>query len=93
MIADWRRGWGVGDFPFLFVQIAPHVGMTPEIREAQFLTLAKTPNTAMAVTTDVGDANDIHPSQSDRSAHGSRWRHARWPMAKKSNTPARCSTR
>lgn len=62
MISDWRRHWGEGDFAFLFVQIAPHVGMTPEIREAQFLTLAKSPNTAMAVITDAGDAEDIHPS-------------------------------
>jgi sialate O-acetylesterase len=63
MIADWRRGWGLGDFPFLFVQIAPHASMVPDIREAQFLTLAKTPKTAMAVITDVGDANDIHPAR------------------------------
>jgi sialate O-acetylesterase len=63
MIADWRRAWNVGDFPFLFVQIAPYTGMGPEIREAQFLTLPKSPNTAMAVTTDVGDAHDIHPAR------------------------------
>jgi sialate O-acetylesterase len=63
MITDWRRAWNVGDFPFLFVQIAPYAGMVPEIREAQFLSLAKTSNTAMAVTTDVGDANDIHPAR------------------------------
>ena len=63
MIADWRRAWGCGDFPFLFVQIAPYNGMGPEIREAQLLTLAKSPHTAMAVTTDVGDAADIHPAR------------------------------
>ena len=62
MIADWRRRWGEGNFPFLFVQIAPFRGMTPEIREAQLLTLQHTPNTAMAVTIDVGDADDIHPA-------------------------------
>jgi sialate O-acetylesterase len=62
MIADWRRAWGEGDFPFLFVQIAPHKDMTPEIRESQLLTLEHTPNTAMAVTIDCGDANDIHPT-------------------------------
>jgi len=50
MIADWRRLWGEGDFPFLFVQIAPFKDMTPEIREAQLLTSQHTPNTAMAVT-------------------------------------------
>jgi len=63
MIADWRRSWGEGDFPFLFVQIAPFKGMTPEIREAQLLSWQHTPNTAMAVTTDCGDADDIHPAR------------------------------
>jgi sialate O-acetylesterase len=63
MIADWRARWGQGDFPFLFVQIAPNGGMSPELREAQLLTLARSPNTAMAVTTDVGDAKDIHPTR------------------------------
>jgi sialate O-acetylesterase len=65
MIADWRSRWKQGDFPFLFVQIAPFNGQPPEIREAQFLTLAKVKNTAMAVTTDVGDAKDIHPSKKE----------------------------
>ena len=62
MIADWRRSWGEGDFPFLFVQIAPYRDMTPEIREAQLLSWQRTTNTAMAVTIDCGDANDIHPA-------------------------------
>ena len=65
MIADWRAKWKQGDFPFLFVQIAPFNGQPPEIREAQFLTLAKSPNTAMAVTTDVGNATNIHPTQKE----------------------------
>ncbi|MDA0285604.1 MAG: sialate O-acetylesterase, partial [Planctomycetota bacterium] len=54
MISSWRRAWGQGDFPFLFVQITPHQGMTPEVREAQRITTETTQNTAMAVTTDVG---------------------------------------
>ncbi|MFI5338200.1 MAG: sialate O-acetylesterase, partial [Opitutales bacterium] len=61
LIADWRRAWGQGDFPFLFVQIAPHQDMQPEIREAQLLATRQVHNTAMAVTIDVGDAKDIHP--------------------------------
>ena len=65
MIADWRAKWKQGDFPFLFVQIAPFKGQPPEIREAQFLTLAKSKNTAMAVTTDVGNATNIHPTQKE----------------------------
>jgi sialate O-acetylesterase len=63
LIADWRRAWGQGDFPFLFVQIAPHSDMTPELREAQLFAWQDTPNTAMAVTMDCGDANDIHPTR------------------------------
>jgi len=62
LIADWREKWKLGEFPFLFVQIAPFKGMSPEIREAQLLALKSTRNTAMAVTIDCGDAEDIHPA-------------------------------
>jgi sialate O-acetylesterase len=57
------EAWGQGDFPFLFVQIAPHERMSPEIREAQRLTAQRVPRTALAVTVDVGDARDIHPTK------------------------------
>lgn len=62
LINDWRARWKNPKLPFLFVQIAPYKDMTPELREAQFLTLKEVPGTAMAVTTDVGDAGDIHPA-------------------------------
>jgi sialate O-acetylesterase len=72
MIADWRKQWGQGDFPFLFVQLANFGGWKPrpeqpadsawaELREAQTMTLAASPNTAMAVIIDIGDTKDIHP--------------------------------
>ena len=68
MIQGWRRDWGQGDFPFLFVQLAnfqkrqtqPSEGGWAEIREAQTKTLY-VPNTGMAVITDVGEEWDIHP--------------------------------
>ncbi len=63
MIADWRRAFGQERLPFLFVQIAPHRDMTPELREAQLYAWQHTPNTSMAVTVDSGDANDIHPTR------------------------------
>ena len=69
MIADWRNKWKQGSFPFFFVQIAPFKGQPPEIREAQFLTLSKSDHTAMAVTTDVGNENDIHPKQKQPVGH------------------------
>lgn len=65
MIQNWRQAWGQGDFPFLFVQIAPHQGMKPEIREAQLLSWQKVPGTAMVVITDVGDEKDIHPTKKE----------------------------
>lgn len=62
MIANWRADWKQGDFPFYFVQIAPHKDMQPQIREAQLIAWKNTPNTAMVVTTDCGDYADIHPA-------------------------------
>jgi sialate O-acetylesterase len=70
LINDWRQHWGIGNFPFLFVQIAPYSQMTPEIREAQLLTLEKVPDTAMVVLTDAGDAGNIHPA--DKQTVGGR---------------------
>jgi sialate O-acetylesterase len=70
MIRDWRRQWGIGDFPFLFVQVAPYRQMSPGIREAQLMSLQQTTNTAMTVTVDCGDAVDIHPA--DKEPVGSR---------------------
>ncbi len=61
LITAWRKVWGQGDFPFLFVQITPHNGMSPEVREAQRITVQTTQNTAMAVTIDIGHPSDIHP--------------------------------
>jgi sialate O-acetylesterase len=67
LILDWRRNWGQGEFPFLFVQLAPFrygradPANCAELREAQRLTLETVPNTGMAVTTDIGNVKDIHP--------------------------------
>lgn len=73
MIQSWRDDWKQGDFPFLFVQLAPFMRKVKqpeesawaELREAQLLTARKVKNTAMAVITDVGDANDIHPGKKE----------------------------
>jgi len=65
MIGNWRQVWGQGDFPFLFVQIAPYQAMTPELREAQLQSWQRVPHTAMAVITDVGEEKDIHPTKKE----------------------------
>ena len=61
MINDWRSRWKIGDFPFLFVQVAPYKDMPPEIRESQLISYQRVSNTSMVVTTDCGDCKDIHP--------------------------------
>ena len=68
LITYWRKAWGQGDFPFLFVQVAsvlppdkePIESEWAELREAQAMAL-KLPNTGMAVTVDIGDEKDVHP--------------------------------
>ena len=69
LIADWRKHWGQGDFPFFYVQLPnyrPRVAQPTEggwcqLREAQLQTLGKVTNTGMVVAIDVGEANDLHP--------------------------------
>jgi sialate O-acetylesterase len=73
LIADWRAQWREGDFPFLFVQISSFGSGADEgwatIREAQRRTLAVA-NTAMAVTIDIGDPENVHPA--DKQTVGAR---------------------
>jgi len=68
LIKDWRLGWQEGNFPFLYVQLPNFMEAKSQpsesdwalLREAQLQTLS-VPNTAMAVTIDIGEWNDIHP--------------------------------
>lgn len=65
LIQSWRKDWGQGNFPFLYVQL-PAIGdrnRWPEFREGQKETL-DLPNTGMAVTIDLGDKenpDNVHP--------------------------------
>jgi len=68
LIRCWRAGWSMPELPFLFVQLPNYMEAVPEpqyaewafMREAQTEAL-KLPKTAMAVTIDLGEWNDIHP--------------------------------
>jgi sialate O-acetylesterase len=70
MIADWRDKWQEGNIPFLYVQLPgfgdynylPSESQWAVLREAQLQSLS-VPNTAMAVTIDLGEWNDIHPDR------------------------------
>lgn len=82
LISGWRTVWNEGDFPFLYVQLAPYryggsATQLPEIWEAQTATLS-VPNTGMAVTTDIGNVNDIHPANKQEVGR----RLSLWALAK-----------
>jgi sialate O-acetylesterase len=70
MMAERRRQFHDPDLPFLIVQL-PGYGPTPaqptastwaNLREAQRQTALADPRCAIAVTMDIGDATDLHPT-------------------------------
>jgi sialate O-acetylesterase len=85
MITDWRKQWGIGDFPFYWVQIAPYSsrngvggGNSAYLREAQMKSLKTVKNGGMAVTMDIGTEDNIHPK--NKQDVGKRL--ALWALAK-----------
>lgn len=84
LIIDWRNAWELGNFPFIFVQLTNYGKVTEEptesdwaeLRDAQISALAL-PNTGMAVTIDIGEANNIHPQNKQDVAK----RLALWALA------------
>ena len=69
MVADWRKLFQQGDFPFYIVSLPAfrHRSETPtedtwaETRESQAVAAATVPNSCLAVTIDTGDPDNIHP--------------------------------
>jgi len=67
MIEDWRQTFGQPELPFYFAQLAPFRYQAlgpeslPELWEAQLQTLKSVPQTGMAILTDAGNLDDIHP--------------------------------
>ena len=76
LVRGWRREWGQGDFPYFLVQLAPYKYDNPKgtilavIQEAQARVPEKVPNSGYTVINDVGDVNDIHPT--DKRTVGTR---------------------
>jgi sialate O-acetylesterase len=65
LIADWRAHWGEGDIPFVVVQLANFGGGDPNawglVRNAQLRSVSIR-NTGVAVTNDIGNPDDVHPT-------------------------------
>jgi len=85
LIEQWRKEWGQGDFPFYWVQLANYKAETKtpgdshwaELREAQTKAM-RLPNTGQAVIIDLGEGNNIHPTDK----HDVAARLVRWPLVK-----------
>jgi sialate O-acetylesterase len=68
LMTDWRNKWQQGPLPFIYAQLPnfmevkylPSESQWAELRYSQLKSLS-VPNTAMAVTIDAGEWNDIHP--------------------------------
>lgn len=58
---SWRKEWNAPSLPFYFVQLSslPRPSW-PAFRESQHQLAATLPNTYMAVSSDLGDINDVH---------------------------------
>ncbi|KAA0992931.1 sialate O-acetylesterase [Dyadobacter aurulentus] len=75
LINDWRKLWN-DEFSFYWVQLSSFGNENSsnegsswsELREAQNMTLSL-PKTGMAVTTDIGNPKDIHPTNKQDVAH------------------------
>ncbi|MGC4016999.1 MAG: sialate O-acetylesterase [Luteolibacter sp.] len=83
LIEGWRKQFGNPDAPFLFVQIAPfnygadRINSLPQLWSAQQAVLSKVHHTGMAITNDVGNPKDIHPTNKSDVAH----RLLQWALA------------
>jgi len=69
LVKDWRARWGY-EFPFAWVQLPNFTRGEGwcEVREAMLKTLAL-PKTGMAVTLDIGDPKNIHPTNKQEVGH------------------------
>ena len=66
LVKDWRKQWGQGDFPFLVCQLSSLNQATreywPEFRDYQRRATALLPAMGLAVTSDIGNASNVHPT-------------------------------
>lgn len=62
LIQSWRQSWNCSTLPFYYVQLSSmNRPSWPWFRDSQRRMLSILPNLGMAVSSDVGDENDVHP--------------------------------
>jgi len=77
MISDYRKRWKQPDLPFYFVQLSSiERPLWPPFRDEQRKMLNEIKNTGMAVSSDIGERNNVHPT--NKKAVGERL--AKWAL-------------
>ena len=78
MVRSWRKNWGE-QLQFYYTQLSSISGREtwPHFRDSQRRLLKKIPHAGMAVTSDIGAENDVHPTQKKQVGE----RLARWALA------------
>ena len=71
LVEGWRNDFGIGQFPFYFVQIAPNAYdnskdiLSPKLWDEQLKASLTIPNCGMVCTVDLGEEDDIHPAEKE----------------------------
>lgn len=75
MVSQWRKDWGIGDFPFYYVQLAPYLragkktldiqDIIPVFREMQAHATNHIKNSGIAILTDIGSESTVHPPEKE----------------------------
>lgn len=87
MVSSWRTDFGVGDFPFYYVQIAPYAygdskaPLSGYMRDEQLKAMSIIPNSGMVCTLDLGNELWIHPAEKETVAK----RLATWSLSETYN--------
>jgi len=71
LIENWRNDFGIGQFPFYFVQIAPYAYnnskdiLSGKFCDEQLKASLAIPNCGMVSTIDLGEEKNIHPAEKE----------------------------
>lgn len=62
LVDSWRQQWNNAELPFYYVQLSSLERPSwPWFRDSQRRLLQRVPHTGMAVSSDIGNATDVHP--------------------------------
>lgn len=78
LVESWRKFFADDKLPFYFVQLSSlNRPSWPSFRDSQLRLMKRLPGVGMAVSSDLGDSLDVHPTRKREVGE----RLARWPLA------------